>query len=256
MAIALAKDASDGTANVAAGNVMPENLAALDAALGAAAAKLAEATAAREQCRDRRKKFAANGDRASYLKEKRAEDELDFEVEASQAKIDAFQAARPAIAAREAAERIRIERSTLLDKSKKFQKGALKKLEEAIAVFCEFLPIEEALFREISEFNQRAQAASLDPIESPEVSRHCPGEPARQNGTREVKRSRLRQGIENSTASGADRYETYTALEPVIIPEIPEFKPAPIFRRVIVPSFHRDGPAYHPTGVTLPWYGR
>ena len=174
------------------GTVAFESVEAIDKALSAEKAKLAEASAARDQCRERRKRFAQLDDRPSYLKEKRAEDELDFELESAQAKIDKLQAARPAAVVREAAARLRGERAALAEKVKKFQNGDLKKIEEAIAFLSEVLPREAALYRELTEFAPRAHAAGLDPIENPEVSRYSPSIPARQNGTRKVMKSRLR----------------------------------------------------------------
>jgi hypothetical protein len=253
MALALAKDNSTQTANSIA-----ETVEGIDRALAAAKAKLAEATAARERCRARRNKFAQEDDKPSYMKEKHAEDELDFEVESAQAKISKLEAVRPAVAEREAADGLRCERSALLDKSRKFQKGELKKVEEAFAFLCDVLRREAELYAEVTDFNLRAERAGIDLLESPEAAiRHMPGVPARQDGTRNVKRSRLRKGMErSSTTTGADRYETYTAAEPVIVPEIPAFKPAPLFLRVVLPGIRRDDPGYVPPGVQLPWYGR
>lgn len=259
MALAAAKDPTNTIADKAsatplhAANLVPDTVEAIDRSLAAAKARLTEVNAAREACRARRKQFAQNSDRQSYLKERQAEAELDFEVESEEAKISSLNAARPAIMAREAAQKLRDERTALDGRRKEFEKVALKKLEAAISVCCEFLPIEEALFREIAEFNRRAGAAGLDPIASPEASRHRPGEPEHQSGTRDVQRNRLRPGAETSTLTGSDRYETYRAIEPVIVPAVPEFKPSPLFERVIVPSFHRDGPRYAPPGVRLPW---
>ena len=255
MALAVAKDAANNTANKACAGI-PDTVEAIDRSLGAAKARLAEVNAARETCRERRKQFAQNNDRQSYLKERQAEAELDFEVESAEAKIGSLSAARPDIAAREAAEKLRGERASLDGRRKEFEKVALKKLEAAISVCCELLPLEEALFRQISEFNSRADAAGLDPIESPEASRRRPGEPARQSGTRNVQKSRLRRGMETSSSTGSDRYETYTAIEPVTVAEVPEFRPSPLYQRVIVPSFHRDGPRYSPRDVLLPWRGQ
>jgi hypothetical protein len=253
MAFAPTKDAS-----ASAGPSPPETVEAIDRALDTEKVKLAEASAARDQCRERRKKFAQQDDKQSYLKEKRVEDELDFEVESSQAKIDKLNSARPIAFVREAAERLNSERAALTDRVRKFQKGDLKKIEEAIAFLSEALPREADLYRDLTEFNDRSQPARLDPIESPEVSRHLPAVPARQDGTRKVRRSRIRGGIGKgiSTAGGPDRYETYEADEPVIIPEVPEFKPGPLFLRIIVSSFHRDGPHYIPPGMAWPWHGR
>jgi hypothetical protein len=249
MAAVVAKDAPVSVA------VAFESVEAIDKALSAEKAKLAEASAARDQCRDRRKRFAQLDDKSSYLKEKRAEDELDFELESAQAKIDKLQAARPAAIVREEAARLSSERAVLAEKVKKFQNGDLKKIEEAIAFLSDALHREAALYGELTNFSTRAHAAGLDPVEDPEVSRRAPSVPARQDGTRKVQRSRLRIPVGNSAGSigGPDRYETYMADEPVIIPEVPEFKPAPLFLRIIIPSFRRGGPKYSPRNESLPW---
>jgi hypothetical protein len=230
---------------------VPDSVAALDAALADLRAKLAAATQTVQGHQERCDHFVRDGDEASYVKEKFQEERSKLVIRTLSEQIRALESMRPEIVAREAAERLRARRAELADASKKFQRVELKRIEEAIAALCELLPREAALYAKIAEFNQNLPAG-VEPLESPEAAlRYEPGVSERQNGTRKVKRSRLRPGMERSPG-GSNRYEVYDADEPVIIPAVPEFRPAPLFRRVIVPSFRRDGPCYSPAGVQLP----
>jgi hypothetical protein len=238
---------------------MPETVAELDSAIAGQKDLLKKQLELQRGHQARCDKFLSDNDEASFVKEKFKEERAKLIIKTAEGEISQLEAARPGIVAREARAILESKRSALVDKIKKFQRDDLKKIEDAIAFLAEALPREMKLFDEIADFNGRAQASGLDRIESPEASRFAPGVPQRQNGTQKVLRSRLRNPASISdvqTVGGQSRYESYMADEPIIIPAIPEFKPAPFFLRVIVPSFHRDGPHYSPPGVLLPWYGK
>ena len=183
--------------------------------------------------------------------------ELDFAAarrDDIRAKIEALEHDRPAALARakEQCQRKLDEREALEREGAELQRE-LKKAEAAIAFLADFCPREATYYLKLANFNSRL-TVGIEPIETPEAPlRYAPGIPARQQGTQKVKRTRLRQGAENSSASGAARYETFEAVEPIIIPAVPAFEPLPLFRRVILPAFHRDGPHYSPPGVQPSW---
>jgi hypothetical protein len=230
----------------------PRSIAELDAAVATQRENLQRAKALLLEHRARRQAALARGDKKWLVDEASTEDNLKVDVEIAEYKISELESHRAELTALEAAEQRRRRRDALLKKIETFQRNELTRAEEAIAALAQILPAEEALYSEIIAFNA-ALPAEEEAIGSPEATlRHAPAVPARQEGTRKVQKNRLRPGHEHSPTSGAHRYEVYEEEEPVIIPEVPPFRPAPLYRTTIVSSFRRDGPSYSPRGVLVP----
>jgi hypothetical protein len=231
-------------------------IAELDRAIAAKKDLLKKQDDLRRGHQERCDKFLVENDESSFVKETFKKERLILTIKTLQDEIDALEAERPQIVEREAEQRDVAERKAIEAEIREFL-PFLKKAEEKIEWWCDFASREAAISAKISRFNQRKLSPGVAPIEHPEVAlRHLPGVPARQNGTRKVTRSRISGGGAGKsvgTHGGPGRYENYEADEPVIIPAIPEFKPAPLYLRIIVPSFHRDGPRYSPPGYSLPW---
>jgi hypothetical protein len=227
---------------------------AIDKELADQRTRLVNAEKASEYHEKRCDGFMESGNRDAYRKERV---ELDFTSgnrDRIRKKIEALENGRSAAVARAKAEcQRRLDEREALEREGAEIQRELKKAEAAIAFLAEFCPREAAYYSKLVHFNGGV-SVGIEPIETPEAPlRYMPGIPERKQGTKKVKRTRLRDGAENSSASGPDRYETYEAEEPIIVPAVPAFEPLPLFRRVIVPAFHRDGPHYMPPGVQPSW---
>lgn len=230
---------------------------AIDKKIADQQAALANVEATCKHHEERIATFVQSNNPVLYRKERV---ELDFAAarrDDIRAKIETLERDRPAAVARAAAESQRLQQNSTAIEARNEQYGnvTLPRLAALIAEFVEICGSTEKLFQDNAEVNQRRVAASLEPLKSPDAPRYAPATPDRQNGTKRIKTTRLKESYRNQLHSpgGPQAYEEVTVDVPVVISGTPEFKPPPIFRRVIVPAVYRDGPSYVPPEVTMPW---
>jgi hypothetical protein len=225
----------------------------IDKQIADATKKLAAARTEAAQRKARCDQLLKEGNREAYQAARFDLDFADGQVRIQDEQIKALEKQRPE-ALKRSERRDCLQQRGSLDLKVTAMQAKLKKLARQFLEIRETLIEEAALYEEIGKFNHIAQSVGVDLLESPEAAiRFEPAVPARQDGTRTVQRSRLRRGMENSTSSGPDRYETYTTEELIIVPGIPAFSPPPLFRQVVVPEFRRGDPSYKAPGLQLPW---